>query len=89
MWSVGASGGSLAVAVDLETGDRSSWPCWHPALGMIPTCGGTGTALIPGYLSYGGFIIDPEPPHHLFFAHDLFAVVRYDPRTGNAYSFSL
>jgi hypothetical protein len=34
-------------------------------------------------------VIDPEPPHHLFFAHDLFSVVEYDPTTGNAYTFSL
>ncbi len=89
-WTVGALGGSSAVAVDPASGNRFTWPCWHPKLGgPMPACGGTGKALIPGYLNFGGFAIDPEGDHALYFAHDLFAIVKYDPKTGNAYTFSL
>ncbi len=89
LWTVGASGGSLAVAVDPATGDRFTWPCWHKGLGVLSTCGNTGTALIPGYLSYGGMVIAPNPPNDLYFAHDLFSIVKYEITTGNAYDFSL
>jgi hypothetical protein len=89
LWTVGVLGGSHAVAVDLDSGDRFIWPCDHPTLGFIATCNDTGKALLPGPLGFGGMVIDPEPPHHLFFAHDLFSVVEYDPTTGNAYTFSL
>ncbi|MBI5607327.1 MAG: hypothetical protein HY902_00435 [Deltaproteobacteria bacterium] len=89
LWTHGISGGSSAVVVDLATGDRTPWPCWHPTLGIQGACGNTGTALIPGYLSYGGMIIDPSPPHDLYFAHDLFAVVKYEIKTGNSYILSL
>ena len=89
LWTYGVKGGSGAVAVDLKTGDRYTWPCWHPTLGIQATCGSTGTALVPGYLNFGGMAFDPAPPHDLIFAHDLFAVVRYEVRTGNAYTFSL
>lgn len=88
-WTVGVSGASAAVSVDPKTGNRTTWPCWHPGLGILGGCGGTGIALVPGYLSYGGFVIDPLEPHHMYFAHDLFSVVKYETRTGNAYIFSL
>lgn len=89
LWTVGVLGGSQAVAVDPTNGNRYTWPCWHPTLGLIATCNNTGRALVPGPLGFGGMIIDPQPPHDLYFAHDLMSVVKYDPRTGNAYTFSL
>ena len=89
LWTVGALGGSQAVAVDLTTGDRYTWPCWHPTLGILATCNNTGKALVPGPLGFGGMVIDPQPPHNLYFAHDLMSVVKYDPLTGNGYTFSL
>ncbi len=89
LWTHGVSGGSSAVVVDLTSGDRTTWPCWHPTLGIQGACGNTGTSLIPGYLSYGGMIIDPSPPHDLYFAHDLFSVVKYEVKTGNSYILSL
>ena len=89
LWTVGLEGMSQAVAVDLTTGDRTPWPCWHPGLGLQANCNNVGTALVPGFLNFGGFIIDPLPPHDLFFAHDLFSVVRYEVKTGNAYILSL
>ncbi len=89
LWTHGISGGNGAIAVDLTTGDRTTWPCWHPGMGILGGCGGTGTSLIPGYLSYGGMIIDPVEPHDLYFAHDLFSVVKYEVKTGNSYILSL
>jgi hypothetical protein len=89
LWTHGISGGNGAITVDLTSGDRTIWPCWHPGMGILGGCGGTGLALIPGYLSYGGMIIDPDPPHNLYFAHDLFSVVKYEVKTGNAYIHSL
>ncbi|MEY3014074.1 MAG: hypothetical protein RIT45_2809, partial [Pseudomonadota bacterium] len=89
LWTYGIKVGSGAIAVDPATGDRYTWPCWHPTLGMQATCGNTGTSLILGYLNFGGMAIDPSPPHNLVFAHDLSAIVRYEIKTGNAYTFSL
>jgi hypothetical protein len=89
LWTYGVSGASSAVAVDLATGDRFTWPCWHPGLGIQAACGNTGTPLIPGYLSYGAMAIDPSEPHDLYFAHDLFSVVKYEIKTGNSYILSL
>ena len=89
LWTHGVSGASGAVIVDLATGDRTTWPCWHPTLGIQGACGNTGTSLIPGYLSFGGMIMDPSPPHDLYFAHDLFSVVKYEVKTGNSYTISL
>jgi hypothetical protein len=89
LWTHGISGGNGAITVDLTSGDRTIWPCWHPGMGILGGCGGTGLALIPGYLSYGGMIIDPDPPHNLYFAHDLLSVVKYEVKTGNAYIHSL
>ncbi len=87
---MGALGGSSAVTVDPTTGYRATWPCWHPSLGgPLTACGGTGKALIPGYLNFGGFVIDPEGDHNLYFAHDTMAIVKVDVKTGNAYTFSL
>jgi hypothetical protein len=89
MWTHGIAGGSGAIAVDLASGDRTIWPCWHPTMGILGGCGGTGTPLIPGYLNFGGMVIEPDEPHNLYFAHDLFSVVKYEVRTGNSYIFSL
>jgi len=89
LWTVGLSGGSLAVVVDPTTGDRTAWPCWHPTLGLRAACDNVGIALVPGPLNFGGFAIDPAPPHDLVFAHDMFSVVRYETKTGNAYILSL
>jgi hypothetical protein len=89
LWTYGIKGASGAIAVDLTTGDRTTWPCWHPTLGKQGACGNTGTPLIPGYLSFGGMMIDPAPPHDLYFAHDLFSVVKYEIKTGNSYILSL
>lgn len=88
-WTTGVLGGSWAVAVDPDTGNRTPWPCFHPSRGVLPFCGGTGMALTPGPLNFGGMVIDPLPPHDLFFAHDGFAIVKYEVETGNAYNFSL
>ncbi|MFO0748217.1 MAG: hypothetical protein U1F43_21535 [Myxococcota bacterium] len=89
LWTVGLEGGSQAVVVDLASGDRTTWPCWHPTMGLQAACDNVGMALVPGPLNLGGFAIDPLPPHDLFFAHDLFSIVRYETKTGNAYIFSL
>ncbi|TNF32886.1 MAG: hypothetical protein EP329_09075 [Deltaproteobacteria bacterium] len=89
LWTVGLSGGSLAVVVDLDSGDRTAWPCWHPTLGLRAACDNVGIALVPGPLNFGGFAIDPAPPHDLVFAHDMFSIVRYEVKTGNAYILSL
>jgi hypothetical protein len=89
IWTVGAKGGSLAVAVDLATGDRANFPCWHPTAGFLPGfCGGVGR-FNPGPLNYGAMIIDPLPPHDLYFAHDILSVVRYNVSTGNSNIISL
>jgi len=89
-WTVGILGGRGAIAVYPITGNRFTWPCWLPTLGgPLTACGGTGKALIPGYLNFGGFVIDPEGDHNLYFAHDTMAIVKYDVKTGNAYTFSL
>jgi hypothetical protein len=56
---------------------------------VLAQCGGTGMALVPGPLGFGGMVIDPLPPHDLYFAHDLMSVVKYEVRTGNSYVFSL
>lgn len=89
MWTVGAKGGTLAVAVDLETGDRANFPCWHPKAGFLPGfCGGVGR-FNPGPLNFGAMVIDPQPPHDLYFAHDIISVVRYDVTTGNTNIISL
>jgi len=88
-WTVGILGGSMAVTVDPTTGNRNAWPCFHDTRGVLDGCGGTGMALVPGPLNFGGMVIDPLPPHDLYFAHDLFSVVKYEVRTGNSYIFSL
>ncbi len=88
-WTVGILGGSMAVTVDPTTGDRAAWPCYHTTRGVLEGCGGTGMPLVPGPLNFGGMVIDPLPPHDLYFAHDLFAVVKYEVTTGNSYIFSL
>jgi hypothetical protein len=88
-WTVGVLGGSWAVAVTPETGNRTTWPCFHDTRGILPFCGGTGMPLVRGPLNFGGFVIDPQSPNHLYFAHDIFAIVKYDVKTGNAYNFSL
>jgi hypothetical protein len=89
MWTVGAKGGTLAVAVDLATGDRATFPCWHPTAGMLPgLCNSVGR-LVPGPLNFGAMVIDPLPPHDLFFAHDIISVVRHDTSTGNTNTISL
>ena len=88
-WTVGILGGSAAVTVDPTTGNRTAWPCWHPGLGILSRCGGPGMALVPGPLGFGGMVIDPKPPHDLYFAHDLSAVVKYEVKTGNSYVLSL
>ena len=88
-WTHGIDGASGAVTVNPTNGDRTIWPCWHPGLGILGGCGGTGIPLIPGYLNFGGMVVDPLEPHHLYFAHDLFSVVKYETRTGNAYILSL
>ena len=56
---------------------------------LVRFAAATGTPLIPGYLSFGGMMIDPSPPHDLYFAHDLFSIVKYEIKTGNSYIFSL
>lgn len=88
-WTVGILGGSMAVTVDPTTGDRAAWPCFHDTRGVLEGCGGTGMALVPGPLNFGGMVIDPAGDHDLYFAHDIFSVVKYEVRTGNSYIFSL
>jgi hypothetical protein len=88
-WTVGVLGGSWAVTVDPTTGNRNAWPCFHDTRGTLSFCGGTGMGLVRGPLNFGGFVIDPEPPHELYVAHDKFAIVKYEVRTGNSYIFSL
>jgi len=89
VWTTGILGGSGAIVVEPDTGDRVTWPCWHPTEGLLAGCNGVGKALVPGPLNFGGMVLDPEEPHDAFFAHDLMSVVKYDVTTGNAYIFSL
>lgn len=88
-WTSGVLGGSWSVTVDPTTGNRTAWPCFHPSRGVMQFCEGTGMPLTPGPLNFGGMVIDPLPPHDLFFAHDGFAIVKYEVKTGNAFNFSL
>ena len=87
-WTVGGGGGYV-VAVDPESGDRYTFPCWHPGLGIQGGLCNTTGKMIPGALDNGGLVVDPDDPRHLFILHDLISVVRYDKQTSNTITFSL
>lgn len=83
IWTWGSpSGDNLMVAIDPETGDRISAPCWHPELGIRASCDGNGAPL-GGPMGKGAMIIDEMPPHDIFLAHDNEAVIRIDQATWN------
>lgn len=82
-WTSGSpSDDNLIVAIDAKTGDRIDLPCWHPELGRVASCAGNGAPL-GGFIGKGGIIIDDQPPHDLYLAHDNEAIVRFDLSTGN------
>ena len=87
-WTVGGGGG-FVVAVDPESGDRFTFPCWHPGLGIQGSLCNTTGKMVPGSLDNGGLVVDPDNPRNLFILHDLISVVRYDKQTSNAITFSL
>ncbi len=79
----------LVIAIEPETGDRHSMPCWHPTLGILDGGCNTTGRFTPGALDRGGFTFDPDDPRHLFFAHTDIAVVKYDKWTSNTVIWSL
>jgi hypothetical protein len=87
LWTVGGTG--IAVVVDPATGDRHSYPCWHPGLGTWDGACGTTGQMVPGAMDNGGFVVDPDSGDYVYFLHDLISVVKYDTRTANANTISL
>ena len=83
LWSYGSpSNDNILVAIDPDTGDRTSAPCWHPYQGMLEGCAGNSVG-IGGVMSMGGMVVDPEAPHDLFNAFDDLSVIQTDQATLN------
>ena len=89
LWSYGSpSDDNIVVAVDTEDGERINSPCWHPDIGRLEACAGNSVG-IGGVMKRGGMVIDPNPPHDLFFAFDGISVIRLDQATLNVNVISL
>lgn len=83
IWTWGSPGDdNILIAVDPQSGDRISAPCWHPTLGRQAACQGNG-AQLGGYMGQGAMIVDEQAPHDLFLAFDNEAIVRIEQQTGN------
>ena len=80
--------GFATAPIYTEDGERINSPCWHPDIGRLEACAGNSVG-IGGVMKRGGMVIDPNPPHDLFFAFDGISVIRLDQATLNVNVISL